>query len=84
MTTATHLKFLQHPLKDDLQAKLATIKFGAPDSCTDQLDSMLQQSFHLWLLPARILFWPTRSKAYSRLDRKPGDVRKTWTTLSTL
>ena len=31
------------PLKDDLQAKLATIKFGAPDSCTDQLDSILHR-----------------------------------------
>ena len=32
------------PLKDDLQAKLATIKFGAPDSCTDQLDSILSNA----------------------------------------
>ena len=33
-----------YPLKDDLQAKLAGIEFGKPETVTDQLDGILSNA----------------------------------------
>ena len=65
------------PLKDDLQAKLATIKFGDPDSCTDQLDSILSNvSIFGSDLTKTVL--ADKVKAYFKAEiAGPGAVRKT-------
>ena len=72
------------PLKDDLQAKLATIKFGAPDSCTDQLDSILSNASIFGSDLTKTVL-PTRSRLTSRLrSQAPALSARPCTTLSTL
>ena len=65
------------PLKDDLQAKLATIKFGAPDSCTDQLDSILSNASIFGSDLTKTVL-ADKVKAYFKAEiAGPGAVRKT-------
>ena len=65
------------PLKDDLQAKLATIKFGAPDSCTDQLDSILSNASIFGSDLTKTVL-ADKIKAYFKAEiAGPGAVRKT-------
>lgn len=65
------------PLKDDLQAKLATIKFGAPDSCTDQLDSILSNASIFGSDLTKTIL-ADKVKAYFKAEiAGPGAVRKT-------
>ena len=65
------------PLKDDLQAKLATIKFGAPDSCTDQLDSILSNASICGSDLTKTVL-ADKVKAYFKAEiAGPGAVRKT-------
>ena len=65
------------PLKDDLQAKLATIKFGAPDSCTDQLDSILSNASIFGSDLTKTVL-ADKVKAYFNAEiAGPGAVRKT-------
>ena len=65
------------PLKDDLQAKLATIKFGDPDSCTDQLDSILSNASIFGSDLTKTVL-ADKVKAYFKAEiAGPGAVRKT-------
>ena len=65
------------PLKEDLQAKLATIKFGAPDSCTDQLDSILSNASIFGSDLTKTVL-ADKVKAYFKAEiAGPGAVRKT-------
>ena len=65
------------PLKDDLQAKLATIKFGAPDSCTDQLDSILSNASIFGSDLTKTVL-ADKVKVYFKAEiAGPGAVRKT-------
>ena len=65
------------PLKDDLQAKLAGIEFGKPETVTDQLDGILSNA-SIFGTDLTMTVLADKIKAYFKAEiAGPGAVRKT-------
>ena len=69
--------FSADPLKDDLQAKLAGIEFGKPETVTDQLDGILSNASIFGSDLTKTVL-ADKIKAYFKAEiAGPGAVRKT-------